>query len=56
MCFAESAGAARDKRKEEAFEPCGGFIEALFERFEEVHVEFFGFVDVFADAVEDGRF
>lgn len=53
MCFAEGAGAAGDEGEEKTLEEAGGFVEGLFERVVDVHVQFFSFVDLFADAVEE---
>lgn len=55
MGLAQCAGARLHEGKQEAFEEAGGFVEGLFQRVVDVYVEFFGFVDVVADAVEEDR-
>lgn len=55
VCFAEGAGAAADEGEEEPLEERCGLIQSLFERVVEMHIQFFGLVDVFAHAVENYR-
>lgn len=53
MCFAQRACTRLHQREEEPLEEAGRFVEGLFQRVVYVYVQFFGFVDVVADAVEE---
>ncbi len=56
MSLAEGACPTANEREQEALEESSRLIKSLLERVEQVDVELLGFVDIFANAVEDNHF
>jgi hypothetical protein len=56
MSLAEGACSTANEREQEALEESSRLVKSLLERVEQVDVELLGFVDIFANAVENNHF
>lgn len=56
MSLAEGACSTADEGEQEALEESSRLVKSLLERVEEMDIELLGFVDIFANAVEDNHF